>query len=164
MQKAKMIAASVLEGFAYGVLGAGYWVAVILAEEYFREPPPVGFGYGHHYEPTIPALGWLLIGLSGAAFLGKLLFNRITISSFFYWLHIQSLAAVSAVLMQQAFLIFYNNQSIEKLMSHSISKIIWEVLGLELMINTFLILTPFTILFAALGSFIKKIRLRNSLK
>lgn len=163
MQKLKEILLSLLEAIAYGFFGSVFVLIVLLIEDFLtRAPLMPGFplGYG---ERGIPP-GGVLIGGTISVIFWNLLLGRIIKIASIRWFLILITTSITALLMQMAFLIYESDWTIAEVISRYLPEGVSELLGVPLMIKLFIILTPFTFLFANRHSLIKKMQKRNASK
>lgn len=142
----------VLEGFCYGILGTVFtvmvtgMVSVFTNPNYSKSPDSTEINFpAPSPESLTIGLAWLLWGLSISVIFWSVVFRKDVNRSFLKWFLILISASISPILMQVAVLIYLNNNS-------------WKLLGVWSMINLFLILAPFTFLFANRHSIIEKIK------
>jgi hypothetical protein len=165
MQDAKKISKAFFEGISYGLTGTIFVFLAIWAMESFAEITSNSNGisfsnddFGREGIGVIPLfLGLSISVVSVISILGEQKNNL-----FLRWLAILLLSVTLTVVLQKIFLIYYFHQPIEKLFN--LLKNEQERLGLWWAIRLFLILAPFTVLFANRRLIFEKIRNLNSLK
>lgn len=162
MQKLKELLISFLEAVSYGFFGGIFVLCVLLIEDFLTKfPPTIGFplGYG---ERSIAPVG-VLIGATLSVIFWNLLFGKIIKSASIKWLLILITSSILALLTQTAFLIYQSETTLDQIIAAYLPERVSELLGVPLMIKLFIILAPFTILFANRHLLIEKIQKRNTL-
>ena len=165
MKDAKKISTAFFEGISYGLIGSVFVFLAIWAIESFAEitsnPDGISFSnddFGREGIGVIP----LFLGLSIAAVSIIALFGENKNRLLLKWLSVLLISTLLTVILQKLFLIYYFQQPTEKLFN--LLKYKHERLGLWWAIRLFLVLAPFTILFANRRLIFEKIRNLNSLK
>ena len=163
MRANEKILLSIKESVVYGVLSSGFVLIVLLIEELFTkvscEP---GFSCGGA-ERGIP-IGCVFIGTTLSVFVLKSIFGHIRKSGFVKWLSILIISSFTSILFQMIFLIYFGSMTVAQIISNYVPDGINELFAVRLMIKLFLILLPFTILYANRFLIIEIITNRNSLK
>ncbi|HEX8286525.1 MAG TPA: hypothetical protein VF556_00930 [Pyrinomonadaceae bacterium] len=163
MRKFKELSILLLESVSYGFLGTLFVSCVLLIEDFYTRisiMPGFSLDYG---ERGIPP-GGVLIGATISVVFWNLLFGRIIKSALIRWSLILVTSSISALLIQVTALIYLDDNAIDQLIAVYAFGGVLELLGVSLMIKLFIILTPFTILFASCHWLIRKIQKRNALK
>lgn len=161
MQKTRKFSNLVLKGTAYGILGTFIVSVAFELQDYLTNPNISGLAVDYIRE-GIGAL-WIFLGLSISAIFGNLIFGK-TIKSFLLkWFFILITSSIMTIFMQMAFLIYHSDMTTGQIISAYLPENIWRLLGLDLLIKLFIILTPFTFLFATLELIIEEVQNRNSL-
>jgi len=147
----------VLEGICYGILGTAFVIPIFIfleavSQNNFTSHNSTDISFGDDSLKITIGLAWLLLGLSISAIFWSIVFRKRTDNFFLKWFLILMSSSISPVLLQMAFLIYRNDNS-------------WKLLGVSWMSSLFLMLAPFTFLFANRQLIIEKIQnRRNSLK
>jgi uncharacterized membrane protein YhdT len=162
MPKLKELSISFLEAVSYGFLGGIFVLCVLFIEDLTRVPPVPGFSLGNG-ERGIPP-GGVLIGGTISVIFWNLLFGRIINSASVRWGLILITSSILALLTQMTFLIYQSETTLDQIIAAYLPENVSELLGIPLMIKLFIILTPFTILFANRHLLIEKIQKRSALK
>ena len=153
MRRLKELSISFLEAVSYGFLSAVFVLCVLLIEDFYTRisiMPGFSLGYG---ERGIPP-GGVLIGATISVVFWNLLFGRIIKSALIRWSLILVTSSISALCIQLVALIYLGYNTIDQIIAVYESDGVLELLGVSLMIKLFMILTPFTILFASCHSLI----------
>lgn len=164
MQKFRNILFLLLEAVAYGFLGSIFVLIVLSVEDFLTRVPCNPNFSCHTAERGVPP-GGVLIGAVLSVILLNLIFGKIIKSNFTKWFLILITTSITAILLQTIYLISVSDMTIEQIISvYFGEERVGELFGVELMIKVFIILTPFTILFANRRFIIEKIKNRNTLK
>ncbi len=160
----KKLAVSVLEGILYGSFGAIFVLIVLLIEDFLTKAPPIpGMSLGMG-ERGIPPGGVFLAGILSVV-LWNFLFAKIIKTFSIRWFLILATTSITALLMQTAFLIHSQSDwTMSRVISTYLPDGISDLIGMSLMIELFIIIAPFTVLFANRQLIIEKIKIRNALK
>ena len=147
-----------LESAFYGLFGSLFVLAVILIEDTQKFCSP-NFSCGS-VERGIP-LGPVFIATVVSTIFWNRFFGNIIKSVFTRWTLIVVTSSITAIFLQTAYIVSVTPMTIEQIISfHPMS----EILGVKLMHKLFIILAPFTILFAYKQLIFEKFKNRNSLK
>jgi hypothetical protein len=162
MQDAKKLTPMIVEGLCYGLTGT-IFVFLILAVESFAKTTlnDNGFSNDDFGRQTLAIL-WVFLGLGVSAISVNLFFRNSTGTFFLRWFLILLSSSILTIVLQKIFLIYYHDQTADKLFE--LLKFQHERMGLWWTIRLFLILIPFTILFANRRFILEKIKNLNSLK
>jgi hypothetical protein len=157
MQDAKKLTPMIVEGLCYGLTGTIFVFFSILAVDAFAEMTldNIGFSNDDFGRQTLAIL-WVFLGLSISAVSANLFFRNSTGNFFLKWFLILLSSSILTIVLQKIFLIYYHDQTVDKLFE--LLKYEHERIGLWWTIRLFLILTPFTILFANRWTMIEKIK------
>lgn len=151
------------ESIAYGFFSAIFVLIFDLAKFSLKTPCPPDFSCDN-IERGFPP-GGVLIGAVFSAIFVNFFLCRIAKSDFTKWLLILALTSITAILMQTVYFICKTDLAFEELLStHFSNEIVMRSLGLNLMLELFIILIPLTLLFANRHFIIEKIKNSNSLK
>lgn len=162
MKSNKSLPFSILEGIAYGILGTIFVVAILTTEQFVRIRLNQNNGFGADYGRETLGILWIFFGLSISAVLGNVFFRDSAKSFLFNWSFILTTSSVMTVVFQEVFSIYDHGASTDKLLE--LFRIEQECIGLWWIMKLFIILTPFTILFANRHFLFEKIKNLNSLK
>ena len=163
MLRTNKIFTSFLEAIAYGFFGSVFVLIVVLIEDFLLFPcnPKFSCDTGGRGIPP----GGVLIGATLSFIFWNLLFGKIIKLNFVKWFLILITSSITAMLFQTAYLISISDMTIEQTISIYFDEgRLGELFGMDLMIKLFIILAPFTILFANFHSIINRIKNRNALK
>ncbi len=162
MQKSNNSTSSILEAAKYGFLGTFYVVSVLIAEEFFEKLLSTNNGFAVDYVEESLGIPPLLLGLFVSAVLGTLLFSKITKHLLLKWLFILAISSALVVILQKSFLIYYYNAPVAESL-FELFKFEWKRLSMWWIIKLFVILAPFTALFASRHFLFNKFKSRTLL-
>lgn len=164
MQKIRKLLFSLLKAIAYGFFGGVFVLTVLLVEDFLmRVPCNPKFSCDTGGRGVAP--GGVLIGAMLSIILWDLVFGKIIKSNFAKWFLILITTSITAILLETVYLISISDMTIEQIISVSVGGgRMSGLLGIDLMIKLFIILTPFTLLFANYHLIIEKIKNLNTLK
>lgn len=163
MQNHRKVANIILEAVAYGFFGAVCVLIFNLTIDSLKTPCSPNFSCDS-YMRGIPVGGVLIGGVFSSVFVGFLL-GQIIKSEFTKWFLILTLSSITAILMQTVYFICKTDLMFEQIVSiHFSNERIIRSLGLDLMIELFTILLPFTLIFANRRFILEKIKNPNPLK
>ena len=164
MLRTKKIFTSFLEAISYGFFSSIFVFIILVIEDFLLTVPcDPNFSCDTGGRGIPP--GGVLIGAAFSVIFWNLLFGKIIQSNFVKWFLILITSSITAILFQTAYLISITHLTNEQIISiYFGEERLGELFGVDLMIKLFIILTPFTILFANFHSIIEKIKNRNALK
>ena len=162
MGKDKRTAQTILEAVGYGFFGTVFVLIVELTKSILTPECPSDLLSCSSMRREI-ALGGVLTGAVFSVIFVDFLLGKILKSEFTRWFLILLNTSITAILLQTAIIISANNLTFQQITSRYFGRM-GELLGYDLMIELFLILTPFTILFANRQTIIEKIKNKSSLK
>jgi hypothetical protein len=165
MWKDKKTTHTILEAIGYSFFGTVFVLIFDLAKFILTSPQCVpNFSCDTYVGRGIP-LGGVLIGAVFSVIFVNFLFGRIIKSEFTKWSFILTTTSITAILLQTAYLISNTDLAFEQIaLIHFSKERLAKTLGLNLMVELFLILTPFTILFANRWIIIEKIKNKTALE
>lgn len=165
MKKLSKILSLFAEAIAYGFLSSVFVLIVVLIENFLTRTQcvPDFPCFGYNYERGIP-IGTVFISAVLLSVFWNLLFGKIIKSTFIRWFLILITSSITSILLQTAYFISDSHLTINQIISEYLPDNASELFGVKLMIKVFLILTPFTILFANRRSLFEKLKNRNALK
>lgn len=161
-EKGKKALHIILEAIGYGFFGTVFVIFCDFVNFALTQPNcPPNFSCDAYAKRGIP-FGLVFIGAVISIILVNFLFGKIIKSEFKKWFLILVMTSITAILMQTAYIISYSNLAVKQIMSLNFSKeLIEKIFGLSLILKLFLILMPFTILFANRRTLIEKIKANN---
>lgn len=164
MRKLKELSILFLEAITYGFLSGVFVLCVLLIEDFYTRISTIP-GWSLGYTARDIPLGGVLIGATISVIFWNFFFGKIIKSASIRWVLILVTSSITALLIQTAVLIYLSDNTIDKIIAPYLPDEVLELLGVSLMIKLFMILTPFTILFAIIRHLlIEKILKRNALK
>ena len=162
MNKEKIVN-SILEAIAYGFFGTIFVLIFDVSKFYLKQVACDPDFSCDSYERGIPLVG-VLIGAVFSVVFVSFLFSKIIKSQFTRWFLILITTSITAILLQTAYLIAKTNLTFEQIaLIHFSKERVAKTLGLDLMVELFLILAPFTILFINRRAIIEKIKSKDVL-
>lgn len=154
----------VIEAAAYAFFGTVFVLIFEMAKSLLKAPCDPDFSCGGYVERGIP-IGVVLFGAVISVVFVYSLFGTIIKSGFAKWSLILTTTSITTILLQTAYIISNTDMAFEQIASiHFSRERLAKTLGLDLMVELFLILTPFTILFANRRKIIEKIKSENALE
>ena len=159
MKKISEISPLFLESAFYGFSGTIFVLIALLIEEILTR---IACGpFACHYHPRNIPIGIVFI----CTILLFIFWNLWIKSVLVRWFLILVTSSITAISIQTIYLVSISPFTIEQMIpEHSPNYLILEFFGVDLMVKLFLVLTPFTVLFANRHTIIKKIKNRNKLK
>lgn len=163
MRKDKKTAHTILEAIGYSFFGTVFVLIVDITKFILTSPECVpNFSCDTYVGRGIP-LGGVFIGAVFSVIFIDFLFGRIIKSEFTKWFLILAITSITAILLQTTYIVSKTDLTFEQIISTHSGKM-GKLLGYDLMIELFLILTPFTILFANRRTIIEKIKNKTALE
>lgn len=152
----------ILEALGYGFFGAVFVIFCDFVNFALTQPNcPPNFYCDTYVKRGIP-FGLVFIGAVISVLLVNFLFGKIIKAEFKRWFLILVMTSITAILMQTVYIISDSDLAFEQIMSLYFSmELIEKIFGLSLILKLFLILTPFTILFASRWILIEKLKANN---
>ncbi len=163
MKKLSKILPLLAEAIAYGFLSSIFVLIVLLIEDFLTGIQCVP-GFACDTSRRGIPIGAVFICAVLAVVFWNLLFRKIIKSALARWFLILITSSITSILLQTLYLISISHMTINQIISEHLPDNASDLFGIKLMIKTFLILTPFTILFANRRSLFEKLKNRNSLK
>lgn len=158
------LSSSFLEAIAYGFFSSVFVLVVSLIEDFLLTVQCIpNFPCDTGGRGTPP--GGVLIGATLSVIFLNLLFGKVIKSNFTKWFLILITSSITAILLQTVHLISTSHLTSEQVVSTYFGEgRLNELLGVDLMFKLFIVLTPFTILFANFHSIVKNFKNQDPLK